>query len=201
MFTGIIREIGKLNTITGASGGKRFTVGCRETLEGLTEGASVAIDGACLTVESIGADHFEVFVSEKTFGKTALAAYKRGTAVNLEKSLRAGDELGGHIVLGHVDGVGKVGVRRETSGTLDLEISIPSELTYGVIPEGSIAVNGVSLTIASIQSRSIRLVIIPFTVSQTTLRSLKTGDLVNIEIDVLGKYMYKFYKEGTFRKP
>ena len=200
LFTGIIQEVGKIRSVKAAPGGKRITIGCREIVDGVVEGASIAVDGACLTVETLGRDSFSVFASPNTFKKTTLANKKTGAEVNLERPLTLGDELGGHMVLGHVDGVGKVVTQLSVSGTHRLEIAVPDDLLYGIIPEGSIAVNGVSLTVTGEQGNLVSFVIIPFTYSNTNLHTLRVGDPVNIESDVLGKYVYKFTGEGTGRR-
>lgn len=200
MFTGIINEMGRIKSIKASQGGKRMRVECSVVLKGLKRGASISVDGACLTVESVDHDSFEAFVSEKTLEKTTLGKMNKGRKVNLERPLVMGDEMGGHMVLGHVDGVGKIRARKEVSGTYELEVAIPEDLTYGIVPEGSIAVNGVSLTIAGSRDSLVKLIIIPITHSQTNLGSLRVGELVNIEIDILGKYMYRFYKRDLHLK-
>ena len=199
MFTGIVQEVGKVLGTLPAAGGKKIRIGCTRVLEGLVRGASISVDGACLTVEETGPDCFAAFASEKTLDVSILKSAKSGKPVNLERPVRVGAELGGHMVLGHVDGVGRVTARRQRAGTLEFEISIPQDLSYGIIPEGSIAVNGVSLTVAGSRGSSVRLVIIPLTLAETNLPALKVGDRVNIEIDVIGKYLYRFTRNDANR--
>jgi riboflavin synthase len=201
MFTGIIQEVGKVIGLRPSAGGKRVRIACARMLEGLARGGSISVDGACLTVEEVGKDYFEAFTSQKTLEVTAIGKVKSGTLVNLERPLRLGDELGGHMVLGHVDGVGRVTARRQRAGTLELDVTIPPDLSYGIVPEGSLAVNGVSLTVAAHSADKVRLVIIPLTLAETTLPSLKPGDTVNLEIDIIGKYVYRFSgKEGQMKR-
>ncbi len=200
MFTGIIQEIGTVTSIRSASGGKRLSIRCRTSVQDQREGASISVDGACLTVEGTGRDRFDVFASEKTCRLTTIGALKTGTRVHLERPLQLNAELGGHLVLGHVDGLGTVTARKIVSDTLHLEIDLPDGLMYGVIPEGSIAVNGVSLTVAGCHGNTITLVIIPYTRRDTTLDRLRVGDRVNLEIDVIGKYLYKFFQDGPYGK-
>jgi riboflavin synthase len=199
VFTGIVQEIGKILGTLPAAGGKKVRIGCTKVLEGLSRGASISVDGACLTVEETGPDFFAAFASEKTLNVSILKSAKSGTPVNLERPVQVGGELGGHMVLGHVDGVGRVTARRQRVGTLEFEISIPQDLSYGIIAEGSIAVNGVSLTVAGSRGGMVRLVIIPLTLAETNLPSLKVGDRVNIEIDVIGKYLYRFTRKDENR--
>lgn len=196
MFTGIIQEVGKVLAVRQVPGGRRLRIGCAKVLTGLQRAASICVDGACLTVEEAGPDFFEAFASRKTLEVSTLGSARPGTPVNLERPLKIGDELGGHMVLGHVDGTGRVASRREQAGTLELEVTIGEGLSYGLIPEGSIAMNGVSLTVAGLAGNKVRLVIIPLTLAETNLPTLKVGDRVNIEIDVIGKYVYRFSAGG-----
>ena len=188
MFTGIVEEIGKVLSITE----KKAVIECEMVLENTKIGDSIAVNGVCLTVTETGTRSFSADVSPETFMVTALPELKTGSFVNLERAMPADGRFGGHIVAGHVDGIGKVGNVTPNNGFFDLSIELnPREARY-VVKKGSIAVNGVSLTVANISGNAIKIAVIPHTFRNTALRNLKTGDYVNIEVDILAKYVEKF---------
>ena len=196
MFTGIVEEAGVVEAITPTKKSIALTVRTGGLARGVKLGASVAVNGCCLTVVKISArGKFKLLqfdVLQESWTRTNLQLLKTGSLVNLERPLRADGELGGHFVTGHVDGVGKV-LRWEKSGADHvLEIAAPPDVMRYVVFKGSIAVDGISLTVAGVTKKSFRLWIIPHTFAVTTLRERKVGDAVNLEADLLGKYVERF---------
>ena len=191
MFTGIVTAKGRVERVDDGPV-RRFAVASPYDPAGIEIGASIAHDGACLTVVSVepagdGARHV-VEVSPETLARTTLGEWGEGTEINLERSLRAGDELGGHIVQGHVDGVGEVVERSDSDGWLTLKVRAPRALAKFVAEKGSIAVDGVSLTVNAVEGDVFSLMIIPHTAEATTLGSLQPGAKVNLEADVMARY-------------
>ena len=203
MFTGIIEETGKIESITLTPKGIRLVVRVGKIARGLKLGASVAVNGCCLTVTKISARGKNKLVRfdllQETWRLTNLQFAKAGSLVNLERPLRADGEFGGHFVTGHVDGLGKI-IRWEKSGADHvLDIAAPADVLRYVIHKGSITVDGISLTVAGVQKKSFRIWIIPHTFAETALRERKVGDAVNLEADLLGKYAEKFLTGRTRR--
>lgn len=192
MFTGLIEEIGTVAKVVDGAGARRFTFRASTVMQGLSVDDSVAIDGCCLTVVERTADSFTAVAVEETLMKTTLGDLVAGSTVNLERALRVGDRLGGHYVLGHVDCVGTVVQREERESSWLYWIGYPAEHSKLVIPVGSIAINGVSLTAADVRDDACMVSIIPHTHSVTTFGRLKTGDRVNVEFDMIGKYVRNF---------
>ncbi len=190
MFTGLIEEMGEIANISRSRGAQKLTISASKIMDDLKIDDSVSVDGVCLTVVSRDSHSFSVEAVEETLKKTTLGALKLRQKVNLERALRAGDRLGGHFVQGHVDGVGKVAAWQNQQGGKLLTLRAPQEITKYAIPKGSITVNGVSLTIASLQNSQISIALIPHTLAVTTLGALKPGDAVNLEADMLGKYVH-----------
>jgi riboflavin synthase len=192
MFTGIITDVGRI-VAAEQRGDLRLKVACGYDMETVDLGASIACSGVCLTAVDKGPDWFAVDVSTETLSRTAPDMWREGEGVNLERSLRIGDELGGHIVTGHVDAVGEVEAAVEVGGSTRVTVIAPAELEGYVTPKGSIALDGVSLTVNEVErvSDGIRfaLNIIPHTAQQTTFASLVPGRRVNIEIDILARYI------------
>lgn len=188
MFTGIVEEIGTLKSISNST----IVVECKTVLENTKLGDSIAIDGCCQTVVSMTSNTFSANVSEETFKVTNFKTLKAGDKVNLERALTLQSRLGGHIVQGHVDGIGKFYKKEQLDEFYNLYFELPSELMKNVVKKGSIAINGVSLTVAEISSNVIMIAVIPHTFSNTCLSSLKIGDNVNIETDILSKYVENF---------
>jgi len=198
VFTGIIEGIGTIAGIRSTGQGRCLTVEAGFTLDDVNTGDSISVNGACLTVVSVGRDRFSADVSPETLSKTALHRLRSGSRVNLEQALRYSDRLGGHLVSGHIDGVGKLS-RRETAGNaILLEFEIAEMLSRYIIQKGSVAVDGVSLTVNRCDRHSFGVSIIPHTTKETTLEQLRLGDPVNIETDMIGKYVEHFllYKEA-----
>lgn len=196
MFTGIVEEAGVVESIKPTRKSIELTVRAQGIARGLKLGASVAVNGCCLTLVKLTArGKFKLLqfdVLQESWRRTNLQFAKPGSIVNLERPLRADGELGGHFVTGHVDGVGKI-VRWEKSGADHLlDIEAPAEVMRYIVFKGSIAVDGISLTVAGVKKKSFRLWIIPHTFGVTTLRERKVGDYVNLEADLLGKYAEKF---------
>jgi riboflavin synthase len=194
MFTGLIIERGSLieDPAPSGQGGVRLTIGLSPDLAGrLGIGDSLAVSGVCLTIIEKGMDRVAVELSPETLSRTTLAGLNRGDAVNLELALRMGDALGGHWVQGHVDGTARVVDRRDLADHRVLAFSIPPDLAPFLVEKGSVTVDGVSLTVSALASGRFEVALIPHTLEVTTLSELVPGDFVNLEMDVLGKYVYR----------
>jgi riboflavin synthase len=189
MFTGLVEGVGEIVALAPMAEGLRLTVKTSFPAGELNLGESVALAGACLTVVAIAAPRAAFEVSPETLACTTFPLKKAGDRVNLERALRLGDRLGGHLVTGHVDGVGVVRERREGPVHLGLTFELPGALGRYVIDKGSIAVDGVSLTVNTCRGNTFSVNIIPFTAQETTLGALKVGDRVNLETDLIGKYV------------
>ena len=190
MFTGLIETLGRVDRVeAGAAGAARRCRIATPVGAELRPGDSIAVNGVCLTVIAADALGFSADLSPETLRVTTLAALAPGRAVNLERPLRADARLGGHFVLGHVDGVGEVAAFAADGDGHTLDIECPPEVARYLIPKGSIAVDGISLTIAALAAERFRAAIVPFTASHTTLGGIRAGDRVNLEADVLGKYV------------
>jgi riboflavin synthase len=189
MFTGLVEGMGKIAGLAPLAEGLRLSVQTPFPAGELTLGESVAVAGACLTVVALAPPAASFEVSPETLARTTFPLKKVGDRVNLERSLRLGDRLGGHLVTGHVDAVGVVKERRQGPQHFQLKIELPAAWSRLVIEKGSIAVDGVSLTVNSCQGNAFTVNIIPFTAQQTTLAALKVGDRVNLETDLIGKYV------------
>jgi riboflavin synthase len=192
VFTGIVEEVGTVRAVERRGGVARLEVTARLAREGSEIGASVAVNGVCLTVVARPADGLAFEVGPETLARTTLGCARAGDAVNLERPLRFGAAVGGHLVLGHVDGVGTVeGVTRVES-TARVRIALPGPaLAPLLIPQGSIAVDGVSLTIAALETLAFEVMVIPHTLAVTSFGRLAPGQAVNIETDVIGKYLQR----------
>ncbi|MCK5778450.1 MAG: riboflavin synthase [Rhodospirillales bacterium] len=188
MFTGIITDIGAVKAVTKGAD-TRFDIRTRYDMSTVEIGASIACSGACLTVIEKGDGWFAVEASGETLDKTTAGEWREGTPLNLERALKVGDELGGHIVTGHVDGVGTVTAVAPVGGSLKLDFEAPDTLAKFIAVKGSVTVDGVSLTVNDVSNNGFSVNIIPHTQSETTLGDLKTGDRVNLEIDVLARYV------------
>lgn len=194
MFTGLIEGTGKLKTIEPRGKDMRLSIEASFELEGFQIGESVSVDGVCLTVVSWEKRTFAVDVSQETLSRSTLAQRHRGDEVNLERALRLGDRLGGHLVNGHVDGRGRVSGRKRRGDSWVFQFEVATELGRYMIEKGSVAVNGVSLTVNSCDGSSFEVNIVPHTFQVTTLEGLQVGDEVNIEVDIIGKYVEKFVR-------
>jgi riboflavin synthase len=189
MFTGLVEGIGEITGLTPQAAGLRLTVKTSFPATQLAPGESVAVAGACLTVVAIAMPLADFEVSPETLARTTFPLKKVGDRVNLERSLRLGDRLGGHLVTGHIDGRGVVRGRRPGPAHLQLTFELSGTLSRLVIEKGSIAIDGVSLTVNSCQGNTFTVNIIPFTAQATTLGALRVGDRVNLETDIIGKYV------------
>jgi len=192
MFTGIVTDVGRVRAIRDTNRDRRFEIETAFDMAGVAMGASIACSGCCLTVVDKGDGWFAAEVSGETLGATTLAGWGSGTAVNLERAARAGDELGGHIVSGHVDGVGEVLSIEPEGGSHRVRIRAPRPLHRYIAPKGSIAMEGVSLTVNEVEDDVFGVNIIPHTWEVTTLGRLKPGAGVNLEIDMLARYLARW---------
>jgi riboflavin synthase len=200
MFTGIVEDTGKITRIEYRGQEKRLTLELPSHLTELQLGDSIDINGVCLTVVQKDEQKIEVDLSVETLEITNLGELKEGDQVNLERALRLSDRLGGHIVTGHVDGIGEIVERKAERGFLQMRIRIPESVSRYVVQKGSIAIDGISLTVNEFQKGEIQITLIPYTIRKTTLWQKRVGDRVNLEGDILGKYIEKFLSRED-RKP
>jgi riboflavin synthase len=203
VFTGIVEEVGQIADVRREDGGRRLTVHCDEVLSDLRTGASVSVSGVCLTVEAVDVRQrtFRAFAVGETLRRTTLGAWRRGTSVNLERSLRASDRMGGHVVQGHVDAVGTVRRVGREGAARRVDLELPKEIRPFVAFKGSLAVDGVSLTVGACSVWGCELHLIPETLKRTTLGSRRSGDAVNLEVDLLARYLLRFVESGVIGSP
>ncbi len=194
MFTGIVEAIGSILAVVPTERGRRLRLHCPELAADLRVGASIAVDGACLTAVEIATEGFSVDLTGATLSRTIAGNYTEGSRVNLERALRLGDRLDGHLVQGHVDGVGEI-VTVATEGDARLvDVTLPAEVAAATVLHGSIAVNGVSLTVSGLPAPDrCRVVLIPHTLAVTTLSALRARQRVNLEGDLIGKYLGRMF--------
>lgn len=189
MFTGLIEEIGIVKAIRQIGGGKRFTIYASKIFDDLKIDDSVALNGVCQTVVKITGDSFEVEAVEETLRKTTLNKIRTGSKLNIERAVRLSDRMGGHLVQGHVDCIGYIlGIIPESAGKL-VWVSFPDSFRKYIVPVGSICINGVSITVAKVEQNKFMVSIIPHTWDITLMKELKNGDEVNLEFDIIGKYV------------
>lgn len=188
MFTGIVTDIGTVRAVE-QRGDTRAEIGTGYDLSSLARGASIACDGVCLTVTDKGADWFAVDISAETLSKTTLGAWASGRRVNLERALRVGDELGGHIVSGHVDGLAEVVSVAPEGDSRRIRLRAPERLAGFIAPKGSVALNGTSLTVNEVEGAEFGINLIPHTLQATTWGDIRQGDAINLEIDTLARYV------------
>ena len=200
MFTGIIEELGTVERLEPRAAGSRLSIRCTKVLSDSTEGASISVNGVCLTAVGLRSGEFSADLAPETLKRTNLGALKPGSIVNLERPMQPTGRLSGHIVQGHVDGVGEL-VSFEPLGDQNwwLKIKVPQELDRYVVWKGSICIDGISLTVASLEAEILGVTIIPHTYQNTTMREYRPGSLVNLECDVLAKYVEKMI--GNIQKP
>lgn len=191
MFTGLVEEIGTITKLEREGTNLNIEVTAKQVLEDLKLGDSIAIDGVCQTVTKINPTNFWVTAIDETLKLTNFNDYAVGSKVNLERCLRASDRLGGHIVQGHVDAVARLISIDSVDGSYEVVIEIPTELSRYVIHKGSISFNGISLTVAQIKGNQVKVCIIPKTWEMTNLSELKPGSAINLEVDLLAKYLEK----------
>jgi riboflavin synthase len=196
MFTGIIEEVGRVTDIANENGNRRLTVSASHLTKELKKGDSIAVSGVCLTAVEITASSFGADLAEETWNRTSFSRIKPGALVNLELPMRADGRFGGHIVQGHVDGTGKFLALDKIPGADNywLRIEIPSDLARYVIYKGSLSIEGISLTIAKVEGTQVTAAIIPHTTEMTNLKSLKPGDPVNLEVDMIAKYVERMMR-------
>ena len=197
MFTGIIQSRGTVKALAVRGDDAVLEIDTRLTQSDTRVGDSIAVNGACLTVTSLTARGFTADVSAESLGRTTLGTLKAGDRVNLEKSLRVTDFLGGHLVLGHVDGIGRITERATKSGSIIFGIETDGQLSRYLVEKGSVTVDGISLTVNSFRGNIFYINIIPHTANETTLGFRKKGDRVNIETDIIGKYVERFLQTGN----
>lgn len=196
MFTGLIEEVGTVQALERRGRGGRLSIQARRVLEGTRLGDSIAVSGACLTVVDLRTDGFTVDCMPETLSHTTLGTAGAGTLVNLERSLRLGDPLGGHLVLGHVDAVAEVLAVHPAGAAWEVGFSLPEAVRVCVAAKGSVAVDGISLTVMQVGARSFEVGIIPHTMKETTLRAVRVGQRVNVEADVLARYVQRVLQSG-----
>ena len=192
MFTGIIEEIGIVKSITKGAESFSMLITADVVASGLRPGDSVNTNGACLTVTSLGNDSFTVDVMPETMRKTNLGALKQGSPVNLERALQLSSRLGGHLVSGHIDGTGLIRKLKKEDNAIWITVKAGAEILRYLIPRGSVSIDGISLTVVHVDEDSFDVSLIPHTMAVTTLKDKKAGDTVNIECDMVAKYIEKF---------
>lgn len=192
MFTGLIEEVGTIAQVESNAAGSRIRVNAAKVLEGVQLGDSIAVDGACMTVIDFDEQSFSFEVSPESLSKTNFSTFQRGKRVNLERPLTPSSRIGGHYVTGHVDGLGKVISRQEQGNSVIFTFEVPTgEMAALLVPKGSVAILGISLTVNTVERNRFSVAIIPHTLSHTNLGDYHPGDAVNIETDLLGKYVQR----------
>ena len=201
MFTGLVDDVGLIERVTRSSAGRQLRIAC--AYEDLVDGESVSVNGACLTVVASGARWFEVAAVETTLGRTTISDWREGRRVNLERAVRADGRLGGHFVLGHVDGVARVEQLTRRGDAMVVDLSVEPELAELMVPHGSLTVDGVSLTVNELPTvGTVQVSLIEHTLRHTTLGSLAVGDRVHVEADIIGKYVRRLLDaHADFRLP
>lgn len=197
MFTGLIQDVGTVRTLRRGGESVRLCVATRLPMDDIVMGESIAVNGVCLTVVSFGGGSFEADLSPESLERSTLGDLVSGSPVNLERALRLSDRLGGHLVSGHVDGVATVAERRKDGNAIRFTFRIPPALSRYLVEKGSIAVEGVSLTVNEVGPESFGIAVIPHTLAATTLMEIRHGRRVNIETDILGKYVERLLKGGS----
>lgn len=195
MFTGIITDLGRVRAV-GRGKETRFEIATSYDTASIAAGASIACSGPCLTVIDKGEGWFAVEASAETLSRTTLGAWRQGVAVNLERSLKLGDEFGGHIVFGHVDGTATIARQTASGDSVVLDFEAPASLLAYLAPKGSVALDGVSLTVNAVEADAFSVNIIPHTLQNSTFGDAKTGDRVNLEIDMLARYVARLLDKG-----
>lgn len=199
MFTGIIEEIGSVANVepSGNGAGAKIKIRAKKILQGTKAGDSIAVNGVCLTATSLGADFFTADVMAETLRRSNLGSLAVGSQVNLERAMAADGRFGGHIVSGHIDGTGTIEKLEREGNAVWVYVSASSEILSLIVQKGSIAIDGISLTVAKVDQKQFAVSIIPHTGEETTLLSKKPGDLVNLENDIVGKYVQRLLSGGS----
>ncbi|HEX2028260.1 MAG TPA: riboflavin synthase [Nitriliruptorales bacterium] len=204
MFTGIVEEVGRVVALERREDHARVAVACRQVLADAVEGASIAVDGACLTVVAFldGEPGFVADLMPETLRATTLGQLSPGDRVNLERPMSAGGRFSGHLVQGHVDGVGEIVDRQQAAGTVSLQVAAPAQVARYLVPKGSVTVQGVSLTVVDVaEDGAFDVGLIPHTCATTTLGSLRVGDRLNLEGDVIAKYVQRLLQGDRLATP
>lgn len=196
MFTGIVEEVGRVRSMNRRGTAMELEIGCRKVLKDVRIGDSIAVNGVCLTVTRFGGESFSADVMPETMIRTNLGELGIGSPVNLERALAAGDRFGGHFVQGHVDGTGVIEGRVPHENAVLFRIGVPQRLTRWMVEKGSVAVNGISLTLVEVGTRHFTVSVIPHTLEVTQLQAAQVGDRVNIECDMIAKYTAKLLDRG-----
>lgn len=192
MFSGIVEEMGTLLAITRSGNSARLKIGAKKVLEGVQLGDSIAVNGICLTVTDYSEESFSADVMHETMNRSSIGRQSRGGHVNLERALRADGRFGGHIVTGHVDGTGEIAAIQRDENAIRYKVAAEQKLLNGVVEKGSIAIDGISLTVTEVTKSHFSVSVIPHTIKHTILSQKKVGDIVNLETDYIGKYVAKF---------
>lgn len=192
MFTGLVSDVGTIQSITIKGDLHRIRIACSYDVKTIAMGASIACSGPCLTAVEMGTDKgqnfFEVDAAAETLARTTVGQWTIGTHINLERAMKIGDELGGHIVTGHVDGLAKIVERRDFDGMAHFDIEAPAELARFIAEKGSVCLDGTSLTVNNVSGNRFTILLIPHTLAVTTWGERKTGDLLNLEVDLMARY-------------
>jgi len=195
MFTGLVEETGQIKQITKGANSYQIQIAAKSILNELKLGDSVATNGACLTVVELSDNTFTVDIMSETVKRTNFALLKPGDCVNLERAMRVNDRLGGHLVSGHIDGTGSIRQIKKDDIAYLIQIEASSQLLTQMLPKGSIAIDGISLTIVQVSDTFFEVSIIPHTAKETTLLQKQKGDMVNLETDMIGKYVFRFLEQ------
>ena len=200
MFTGLIEEVGTIQNVRRGARSCVLTIGCKKVLEGSQIGDSIAVNGVCLTVTSMGGSYYTADVMAETMNRSSLRQLSTGASVNLERAMPANGRFGGHIVSGHIDGTGVIRSLEREDNAVWVEIETPDKLLKYIVEKGSIAIDGISRTVAKLTDDSFSVSVIPHTGEETTLLAKKPGDIVNLENDIVGKYVERLMNFNTSQK-
>lgn len=198
MFSGIVEETGRVKEIAGGSSFNRLYIKCSKVMEDIKKGDSIAVNGICLTVSDLGSDWFCADVMPETMRKTGLSQLNNASIVNLERALQINERLGGHIVTGHIDGTGGIESVVKEDNAIWLTVTAPGNILRYIVLKGSVALDGVSLTVAYVDEACFKVSLIPLTAAETVLGSRKAGDTINIECDIIGKYVERLLSSGIY---
>lgn len=200
MFTGLVEEMGMVKAMARGSKSVRLTIAAQKVLQDVKLGDSIAVNGTCLTVVDYSAAAFTADVMPETVDSTVLAMLKIGDRVNLERTLAVGDRLGGHIVTGHIDGIGHIRAKKRFDNAIIITISAPQQVMKYIVEKGSITIDGISLTVVEYDDTSFTVSLIPHTAAMTTLGFKQEGDMVNLETDIIGKYVERILSRADEKK-
>lgn len=201
MFTGIIEEVGSIAAIESRGAGSRIRVNAHAVLEGTVVGDSISTNGVCLTVTTLGTDHFTADVMPETISRTSFAHARAGSPVNLERAAMLGSRIGGHLVSGHIDGTGTIASITQDSDAVRIFVKAAEDITVGIVEKGSVALEGISLTVTSVFADGFEVSLIPHTFAHTNLGGKREGALVNIECDLIGKYVMRALSSASGSLP